>query len=413
MGEKAVDRARFHVTRLITAPGTSLALGCMLSSRSYRDTYRNLPRADLMKSIAVIRLDEIGDVALTGPFLRELRRSAPGAWISLIVKPGVENLVEHCPHVNEVLTCPGEGFQVRGFLKALGFSLGTLRKRRFDLAVIPRWDSDIYNASFLAFYSNARWRIGFSEKVNPVKQRINRNYDLLLTHTIDSRETVHEVLRSLEILPLLGATAMDTSLEAWTTADDDALARAFLEKFSVDPRGRIIALGPFSREPKRAWPAERYLDLAEWMVREYRISVLVVGGREDGRHEDAFRQRLGSSLIFSAGPATLRQTVSLLRHCCLYIGNDSGPMHLAASAGLPVIEISAHPKDGDPNHANSPLRFGPWKVPRIVLNPESAVRPCTDCCSAERSHCIESIGLDAVKDAAAQMLQMREGRGHA
>ena len=59
---------------------------------------------DQIRSVLLLRLDEIGDVVLTTPLLRELRRNMPHAWITLVVKPGVLNLVELCPHVNEILT---------------------------------------------------------------------------------------------------------------------------------------------------------------------------------------------------------------------------------------------------------------------------------------------------------------------
>jgi len=403
----ALRRLNRKFEEIVTDPATSLILGKILSPASAAKNNLPIPPVNLLKRIAVIRLDEIGDVVLTGPFLRELRKAAPETLITLVVKPAVHNLVEFCPYVDEVLTFQNHTAlsPLRRFLEILAFSQTVLRRRRFDLVIIPRWDFDIYNALSLAFFSNASWRIGFSERVNLVKQALNHHYDLFLTHAVDSRGIRHEVLRSLEMLPILGAHAAETTLEAWTTPQDDAFAVRFLERNGVGVHERIIGLGPFCRDPKRTWPMERYIDLASWMSREFKARIMVVGGEEDSGHRESFGLRLGSSLVFSAGSATLRQTMSLLRHCRLFIGNDSGPMHLAASVGLPVVEISAHPKDGDRGHANSPARFGPWNVPRIILQPDTAIPPCTGHCRSDSSHCIKRIELETVKDAAARMFR--------
>ena len=122
-----------------------------------------------------MRLDEIGDVVMTTPFLRELRRNLPGAWITLAVKPSLFNLVELCPYVNEVLTYEKElqksvAFALlrhhwRDIKSAVAFS----RKQPYDLAIVPRWDTDYYNASYLAYFSGAPWRIGYSESVTECK----------------------------------------------------------------------------------------------------------------------------------------------------------------------------------------------------------------------------------------------------
>jgi ADP-heptose:LPS heptosyltransferase len=74
-------------------------------------------------------------------------------------------------------------------------------------------------------------------------------------------------------------------------------------------------------------------------------------------------------------------------------------MHLASAVGVPVIEISAHPRDGSLSHPNSPYRFGPWGIPAIVLQPKTARPPCQDACTAQEAHCIMDVSLDLVKKA--------------
>ena len=87
-------------------------------------------------------------------------------------------------------------------------------------------------------------------------------------------------------------------------------------------------------------------------------------------------------------------------------------MHLAAAAGVPVIEISCHPLGGAPEHENSPLRFGPYNVPAVIIRPERPAPPCTDACEASGLHCLAAVPSDRVAKAARQLLpeSVRSGR---
>ena len=140
-----------------------------------------------LSRVLVVRLDGIGDVVLTTPFLRELRRTLPKAWITLVVEPQVHNLVACCPYVNEVLTynrnTAGRYPQHLRHWQALKLAWKHLWWRRFDVALLPRWDIDFYHGSFVLYFSAARWRIGFSEQVTEQKRYLNRGFDRLFSTT--------------------------------------------------------------------------------------------------------------------------------------------------------------------------------------------------------------------------------------
>jgi len=86
------------------------------------------------------------------------------------------------------------------------------------------------------------------------------------------------------------------------------------------------------------------------------------------------------------------------------VGNDTGPMHLAAAVGTPVVAISCHPRDAKPFFLNSPERFGPWRVRAVVLQPPLRT-PCRDTCSAERPHCILGVTVEQVSEAVKSLLE--------
>lgn len=371
----------------------------------------------------VVRPDEIGDMVLTIPLVRELRRLLPRASITLVVKPSARNLLDICPYVDEVLACdwtidPPTGAVLRHlrtpilayrhlwqhYWRALRFAARYLWHRHIDLAIVPRWDRDSYHSAYVAYFSGAPHRIGYSEDVTREKKRVNTGYNRLFTHVLRDRTPKHEVQHNLDVVRFLGASAQDEHLELWTDEMDEAHIQQFLTAHGVDSGDVLVAFGPGAREAKRMWPLDRFIEVGEWFKGEERVRIVVVGGPGEESLGQGLRQRLGDVVVDATGQMTLRQTEALLRRCHLYVGNDTGLMHLAAAAKIPVVELSCHPKAGVPQHPNSPHRFGPWDVPHVVLQPETACAPCLDGCEAKRPHCILSISPSVVKEAVAELL---------
>ena len=361
-----------------------------------------------LRRVLVIRLDEIGDLVLMSPFLRELRRNLPEAWITLVVKPGVFNLVEKCPYVHEVLTYDWTAGKYTAAYtrqwRALKLAREHLWPRQFDLAILPRWDVDSYHGTILAYFSGARWRLGFSEKVSPWKEKANKGFDRLLTHILDACAPKHELLRNLDVLRYLGCEISDEGLEVWLTEKDKADAVRLLDAHGSRGQGPLMGLGPGAFIGGKRWPLARFVEVASWVQNNYGASIIVVGGQEDEAAGRELQAALGGGVINLAGKTTLRQTAAVLSHCRLYIGNDSGPMHLAAAANVPVIEICRFPRRGNPWHQQSPRRFGPWGAPSRILQPERALAPCTEGCEAAEAHCILGVSVDQVQDAVKDLL---------
>jgi heptosyltransferase-2 len=355
-----------------------------------------------IKRILIVRLDGIGDVVLTTPFLRELRRNLPKAWITLIIKPEVYNLMELCPYVNEVLVF---NYQMQGRLqrvrivgRIIKFAWKYLWWRRFDLAIVPRWGFDYYRASWLVYFSGARWRVGF-------KQAIPKGYERFFTHLVDEPRPKHWVQYSLDLLRWLGGTVRHDHLEVWCSDEDEAFAEMTLVRAGVSRRDVVVAICPGAGAPKRVWPLHRFAELGRWLQEEWGVWLLLIGGKDERAIANELQERVGGKVINMVGKTTLRQTASLLRRCALFIGGDTGPMHIAAAVGVPVIELSCHPKSGAILHDNSPKHFAPWGVPHIVLQPAHPLPPCTDGCNANEPHCILQITVEEVKRATREMLE--------
>jgi ADP-heptose:LPS heptosyltransferase len=360
-----------------------------------------------VERVLVVRLDEIGDVVLTTPFLRELRRNLPDASITLLVRPAIANLVEFCPYVNEVLTfepaASPYGRALRASARALQLARKHLWRRNYDLAIAPRWDVDLRYGTMVAFLSGARQRLGYSESVTEEKGLLNAGLDRLLTHAVDGGTFRHEVEKNMDLIGLMGGSVKNDRLELWCGRTDELYADRILREHGVEKGDLVIAIAPGAGHPKRMWPLANFVELSAWIRKNFGGRLAVIGSREDERLGIELERSLGGKVVNAVG-ASLRETGALLKRCHLFVGNDAGPMHLAAAAGLPVIEISCHPSSGSTVHANSPARFGPWRVPHVVLRPAEAREPCSDACDSRLAHCIQGVSVAQAREAATSLL---------
>jgi len=355
-----------------------------------------------LNRVLVVRLDEIGDVVITTPFLRELRRNLPNAWITLAVKPEVHNLVELCPYVNEVVTYDwdtrGRFSKLQRHGRAFRLAWRHLLWRRFDLAILPRWDIDIYHGSFVTYFSGARWRVSYSETISARKKCLNNGFDQLFTHVLSDDNVKHEVEHNLDVIRFLGWQVQGKRLELWDNEQDQAFAEEFLNAHQVKADDLLITLSIGARAARRVWPIDRFADLALWLRNFYGARLIVVGDSREQPLGETLERALGSWVVNAVGRTTLRQSTALLKRCRLFVGNDTGPMHIAAAVGLPLIELSCHSRSGDSHGPNSPLRFGPWGVKHMLIQPSMHQSPCVDRCIADRPHCILSITVEQLKN---------------
>ena len=359
-----------------------------------------------LRRVVVIRLDKIGDVVMTTPFLRELRRNLPEAHITLLVNSMVYELMKHCPYVNEVVDF---GTLEQGALSLIkspikSFMLSRhLRKSHYDLAIVPRWDTDFHQAVFTAYLSGATWRVGYSERVIAHKAWNNKGCDRLLTHRIYDSSLKHEVERGLGMITYLGGNVENNKLELWSQPEDELSVDKILEGLG-DKNCVVFAICPGAAVRKREWPVANYIELGKRLMHSYRCKIGIIGGKKDLALGKGLKRQLGNQAINLMNAMTLRQTYTFLKRSQLYIGSDTGPMHLAAAANIPVLGIFCHPKSGTVFSDNAPERVGPWTERTAVLQPTLPLLPCTLQCNAAFSHCITQITVTQVQDSVRQLL---------
>ncbi|MCP4392973.1 MAG: glycosyltransferase family 9 protein [Alphaproteobacteria bacterium] len=358
-----------------------------------------------IKNILIVRLDEIGDVVLTSPLLRELRRAYPNSNITLIVKKQIAEFAQNCPHINNVIAFKGYNGLAKSLIlpiQSLLFSLQYFNNTKFDLAISPRWDTDNYGNSFICYLSKATWRLGFSEKVNKIKSIKNKYYNRFFTHTLETHADCHEVEKMLKIIEFLGHSVVEKHLKNWTNEDNYDYKESILH--NVDINTPIIAIAPTAGHKKREWPLQKFKQVCNKLKSEITPTFIIIGGNDSIEHGITLKDSIGTSCVDITGKATLSQTLTILEACSLYIGNDTGPLHMAASVQTPIVGLFCHPIEGDKSHHNSPTRFGPWMVKNKTIQPLKPAEGCNKFCKSDEPHCICNITPDVVYDAAMEIL---------
>ncbi len=273
----------------------------------------------------------IGDGVMSFPALEALRARFPAAEIVLVVKPWVAELYLHHPAVDRLIVYDPQGPHrgQRGFWKLIE----KLRAEQFDLAILLQ---NAFHAAWMAWCARVPVRIGYDLESRgslltdavpvppPELYGHQSNFYLQLLF----RAGLVQKLEPVERISL----RVQSSEKAWAARQLKALGLGgprFLVGFNPG-----AAFGPAKR-----WLVERYADLADRLIGALHADVLIFGSRSEKTLGESIAHMMQHTPTIVSGETTLRQLIALLAQCRLVITNDSGPMHLAAALGLPVVAI--------------------------------------------------------------------------
>ncbi|HJU03922.1 MAG TPA: putative lipopolysaccharide heptosyltransferase III [Nitrospiraceae bacterium] len=345
-----------------------------------------------LRNILIIKLRYIGDVLLATPVLRALRDAFPQACLTMAVNRGTEAVLISNPDLNEVLVVDRQGL-----VGDVQF-LRDVRQRRFD-CVIDLTDAD--RSAMIARASGAPVRIGFNDE--------HRWRGLLYTCVVRGTKG-HRIERDLDAVRALGLEPKRDHPVLTVSDHEEREAAVILKEVgtgSAVQHGRpLVLLHPGARYWFKAWPAERFAELAHRLSQAYDCELLIAGGAQDGDMIEAIRAYARTPIHVVAGRAGLRQFAAILKRCALFIGNDNGAMHMAAAMGTPIVALFG-PSD--------PAEWGP-RGPRVtVLYKGLDCRTCFHpTCRRGEDNCMRQISVDEVFAAAAKILTPLEivgGRG--
>jgi ADP-heptose:LPS heptosyltransferase len=329
-------------------------------------------RTKSRKNILIVRNDRFGEFLLNIPAIRAVKETFRESKIILAVDPYVKELAVNVQYADEVIVWRNGKHSLFEIVKFGNL----LKKKDVDIAIIMNPSKDTNIAAYLA---GIPMRVGYAHK-----------WDFLLTQKIEDLKHLsqkHEVEYNLDLVKAIGAETKDKSL----TLKIEELSPG-LKSETSDPTGRdctghlypgvgIIVIHPWTSDPVKQWPVERFRELAQKIVKETDLDVLIVGGPE-ALQKSAIFNSLDKRIKNLTGKTTLVELASILLKSKLLISGDSGPVHLACAVGTPVIALFRNDIPG-----KGPKRWGPWGEGNVVIEKKSLLDISVDEVMKAVRHC--------------------------
>jgi lipopolysaccharide heptosyltransferase II len=356
-------------------------------------------------NILLVRLRLIGDVVFTTPAIRALRRHYPDARITYIVEEEAEPVVRHNPHLDHVIVARSP--HAPGRLRADIALVRRLRREKYDLAIDfhggPR-------SSLLTWLSGAPQRIGY--------EVAGRSW--MYTTRVPRPRTLrprHSVVSQWDVLLPLGIAPPDAEIDATEMPEDPAAAASVARRLTgagIGPGNPIVVVHVSAGNPFRRWPAASFVELVCRLAsKDPKRRIILTSGPSDAEAAAAVardaRARLTAderAAIVECGDFDLAELRALIARAALYIGGDSGPLHIAGTTGVRVVGLYG---------PTLPIRSQPFRGAQFTsLAAEVADLPCRPCdqrvCEPGDFRCLSGISADAVAALAERALGWPEGQ---
>jgi ADP-heptose:LPS heptosyltransferase len=356
---------------------------------------------ETIDKILVIKLDHLGDVLLTLPAIRRLRDLFPEAEITALVGSWARTLMEREPCVDRVLTYDlyhASSSRPPRVLMANDRQAvwELLAPHGFDLAIDFR--REVNTRDFVRL-SGARYMVGFAHDQECPWLTVAVPWDPYVPRRQPRRHLAYDAIRVVEMLAL--ACQADLVPAVTATAEEHEWVRQLLGAVLPDASGPVVGIHPGAGRDLKRWPAERFALLADLAQERLGATVVLFAGPgEEALAESILEQIRGRADVISlAGRLTIGQFVAALPYFDLFVGNDSGPTHLAGAAGIPTLGIYSGMIEAS---QWAPLGRNAAAIHRGMLCAPCYVSEARQC--PYQLACLEKISVEAVWEAAVRML---------
>ncbi len=324
-----------------------------------------------IRKILFVRLRLIGDVLMTTPSLKVLKESFPEAKIYYLVEPPQDELLMGNPDIDELIVIRRDSS-----FKELLSLVRRMRREKFDVAIDfhggPR-------ASFLTLLSGAKLRIGYNYSPRKIF------YHLKVERGV-KEGYIHSVLNQFNLIKALGVESED--LPPLFMQELDSSEREKLEKILKEKgleEKKFIVMHVSAGNQYREWGVENWKKLIEIILNKGKnLKVALIGSEKDLIYEEHLKFPIVVSFI---GKLNLREVRELIKKSRLFVGPDSGPMHIASTTETPIIALFG---------PTTPSVFGPWKKKAVIIEGSTDCRPCNQKSCDYNFRCIREIKPETV-----------------
>lgn len=350
--------------------------------------------------VLCIRLDAMGDLLMTTPALRAVREGAGDRRVTLLTSPSAAEAAALVPWIDEVLVYDAPWMKATAVRSDPGpdfAMIDRLRRARFDAAVIfTVYSQNPLPAAMLAYLAGIPLRLAHCRE-NP--------YQLLTDWVAESEPehlVRHEVRRQLDLVAAVGMTTADERMAIRIPDRAQKRVERLLTARGLEGQDGWVAIHPGSTAASRRYAPEGFAAAARRLVRDHGLRVVFTGAPAERALIEAIRQDMQDAPSLSlAGELDLAELAALIARAPLLVSNNTGPVHLAASVGTPIVDLYALT---NPQHT-------PWSVPHRVLNHDVPCKYCYKSICPEGHHdCLRLVRPEQVVQAAVELLGSRPAR---
>ncbi len=281
------------------------------------------------QKILVINAKYLGDLIVCTPALRALRRSFPGASVSILVREEYKNVLKGNPNIDEIISFDFSIKKIKGLqrIRTEFRFIKLLRHKKFD-AVISLQAGDRY--AEWSFLSGAKIRVA------PKKQ----NLSFLVTNKVEVYEdTISYLDYYLKIVEGFGAARSGMETEFYLDENQDAHAQQFILKNTIKDENLLIGIHPGASEPSKIFPFPKFVKIIEKLLVDPKAKVILFVGPAEKKVINEMSNIFNERVIVADTSGNIQYFAALLSLCKLFIANDSGVRHVSAALKIPTITL--------------------------------------------------------------------------
>lgn len=356
-------------------------------------------RSDGHQKILVLCRPYLGDTVLMGPLFRNLRAWMPNAHIAAAGYVGLADGLSLLQEIDEIITIR----KVRAADESrAAFSLywtGVLREIRAAGYHLVYDVMQTDKSALICLASAAPLRAGFIERKRRLRHSV---YTHVAVWTEAEMQTTHYADLYMKPLELLGAPIHTRSISIALPAEEAEAGCARLHRAVPDRSGPLVAVHPGASALNREWPPEHFAAACDFVQTHLGAHVVLMGGRKEAEALEVIRSAMRTSAPVLEGPLSTREFAAVLAAADLFFGNNSGPMHLAAAVGTPVVAVfdAAVPAQWRPLGENHSIVLP--QMPCACLYPDLCRPP-----HQSNTFCVRTVPRDRVFGALARHLTER------
>ena len=291
--------------------------------------WRNIKRfnPDRVSKILLIKIERIGDLVLSTPAIREVRNNFPHSKISLIVNSYTKPVIENAPYIDDIF----EYDKKTSFKEKLKF-IRLLRLRNFDLAIDLTTRNFMFTPVWIIAFSRSKVTLGLNNYGRAFLYNIKvKPYPVIESYP---KEVMH-------ILEPLGIKSNDYKPKLFISKENEEFIRSFFIEKDIDDSVLRVVIHPGGYYKAQQWKDKNYAMVSEHIINNYKAVIFFIGMEREYPLVEKIISSINSRIkpFNLSGKLSLGQSMALIAKVDLFIGNSSGPLHIACGFGVPTISF--------------------------------------------------------------------------